>query len=205
MHHQYTLTGTSLTHKFERKKLFSRINISLKSGNSLAITGPNGSGKSTLIHILAKLQKPTSGTLLISNNDTEIPDEELYQHIGFTGPLINPYKELTGCENLSFTLPRGADQSKASDLLRLFDLFAHKDKKIRNYSTGMIQRLKYITAVINDPPILFLDEPGSNLDDKGKSVTYDHIKTMMNNAIVVIATNDQTEAALCSREISLGS
>lgn len=201
---QYTLKGTSLSHKFEGAKLFSRIDVALESGQSLAITGPNGSGKSTLMQILCGLRRPLSGNVYVTHNNMPVDEIDYYLHMGVTGPLVNPYRDLTALENLDFTAQSKKEAEYARELLDDFGLYPHRNKSVRHYSTGMIQRLKYILCVMGRPGILMLDEPGSNLDSGGKEAIYNHIAALKKETIVVIATNDPAEAAICERGLALG-
>lgn len=204
MNPAYSLKGTSLAHKFEGAKLFSHLDLSLESGQSLAITGPNGSGKSTLMQILCGLRRPSSGRITVLYQTKPVAEQDYYRHMGVTGPLVNPYLDLTAMENLDFAAQEKLETRYGHELLNSFGLYPHRNKKVRHYSTGMIQRLKYILCVMSKPGILFLDEPGSNLDEAGKRLTFEHIKSFRKDAILVIATNDAAEAALCEKELALG-
>ncbi|HOO72655.1 MAG TPA: ABC transporter ATP-binding protein [Spirochaetota bacterium] len=181
------------------------MNFSVKTGSSLAVVGPNGSGKSTLLQILAGIQRPSLGAVLFTADGLTIPDHEKNESIGFISPLFLPYRELSGRENLEFAARDKAGLARSCELLDMLGLDRHKDKQVKSYSTGMIQRLKYCIALCGDPFFLFLDEPGSNLDDDGREAMYRHLVSIKNERVLVIATNDQNEAALCSRELLLGS
>lgn len=184
-----------------RAALFSNFSLSIKTGESLAITGSNGSGKSTLLKILAGIIPPDKGAVKFKNPDTEIARENLYDFIGFSSPEINLYDELTGIENINFALK---DKNNFPEkLIQDLNLSDHINKRVKFYSTGMKQRLKFISALCRDPQVLFLDEPGSNLDSEGKKLVYDFITRMKKEMIMIIATNEKNEADLCSRVISL--
>ncbi|MBP7734700.1 MAG: ABC transporter ATP-binding protein [Spirochaetes bacterium] len=200
---KYTITVNDLARKFGRHAVFKNINLSVETGRSLCITGPNGSGKSTLLRILAGLQNPTSGTVLLSSGGP-IEKALWMDHIGYTGPLVNPYDELTGIENLSFVLKDGGAAQKVSSLLLQFKLDLHGNKKVKHYSSGMKQRLKIILAILNDPPILFLDEAGTNLDSDGTSILHGYLESVRTSKIIILATNDADEEKLCSGVIRLG-
>lgn len=200
---KYTISGEGLAKKFGRNALFRNINLALETGQSLSITGPNGSGKSTLLMILAGLLRPTAGSISLATTKA-IEKSEWPLHIGYTGPLINPYDELTGMENISFAAMQGRDDSRALPLLEQFCLDRHRDKKVKHYSSGMKQRLKILLALLNDPPVLMLDEPGMNLDAGGTAVLHSCIQSVRNDKIIILATNDEKEEKLCSGVIRLG-
>ncbi len=199
----YTITVNELTRKFGRTLLFRDISLSIATGQSLCITGPNGSGKSTLLKILGGLLNPTSGSVVIASGNP-IERHLWIDHIGYTGPLVNPYDELTGIENLSFALKEGDATGKARQLLEHFKLDRHGDKKVRHYSSGMKQRLKIILAILNDPPLLLLDEAGTNLDSGGASILHGYLESVRKRKIIILATNDTAEEKLCSEVIRLG-
>ena len=198
----FYIEAESISKKYSgRAALFSNFNFKIQTGESFAITGHNGSGKSTLLKILSGISEPDKGTVKHKKTDTVISREELYKFIGFSSPEINPYDELTGYENIIFALKnRNNFPEKLIDDL---NLKTHIHKRIKFYSTGMKQRLKFILTLAREPQMLFLDEPGSNLDSEGKKLVYDIIKKLKKDIILIIATNEKAEADLCSRVISL--
>ncbi len=189
--------------KFGKTLLFKNINFQLNKGDSFYITGPNGSGKSTLLQILAGIQKPTSGNVIYSSDNSVIERDYYRNYFGFTGPQVNPYDMLTAIENLTFTASVTVDENLMNDYLVKFELYKHKSKLIKYYSSGMKQRLRLIHALINDPEILLLDEPCSNLDSKGRDILYRILEEIKINKIVIIATNESGDINLCSNGITL--
>ena len=188
--------------RFAKTLLFKNINIHLKNGDSFYITGPNGSGKSTLLQILAGIQRPSSGRITYTVNNDEIENERYKDFFGFTGPQVNPYDMLTAAENLKFMIP-GTVDSKINTFLERFNLYKHRDKAIKYYSSGMKQRLRLIHSLICDHEILMLDEPCSNLDAKGRDILYQTLIEIKKNKILIIATNESEDINLCSKGIDL--
>lgn len=199
----YRISGQGLTKKFGRNTLFKDISLSAATGESLSITGPNGSGKSTLMKILAGIQKPTAGNVDLAAG-APIDRAQWLSHIGYTGPLVNPYDDLTGWENITFAARHADAGDRAGRLLESFGLGLHRDKKVKHYSSGMKQRLKLILAVLNDPPVLMLDEAGTNLDAAGTALLHSYLESVRKEKIIILATNDPLEEQLCGRTISLG-
>jgi heme exporter protein A len=199
----YIVQAKGLSKKFNRAVLFRDVDVSVETGGSFCVTGPNGSGKSTLLKILAGLQAPSTGSISYTAG-ADIPETEWTGHIGYTGPLVNPYDELTALENIHFTLRQGSGTAAAGSLLDQFNLSRHGEKKLKHFSSGMKQRLKIILALINDPPVLILDEPGTNLDDAGREILYSHLESVRQDKIIIIATNDVREEKLCRRGNRLG-
>jgi heme exporter protein A len=199
------IEARDLSKRFGVRRLFSGLNFSLETGHSLAIAGPNGSGKSTLLQILAGLRRPTTGAVAYVSGGVPVQPHERASFMGFLSPLVLPYRDLTGWENLRFAADDGQFLEEAHRLLGLFGLEEHRHSAVKTYSTGMLQRLKYCLALAARPPFVLLDEPASNLDARGKDALYGHLKSIAPDRIIIIATNDRAEAALCGREISLGS
>jgi ABC-type multidrug transport system ATPase subunit len=189
--------------KFGKALLFRDINFTLNKGDSFYITGPNGSGKSTLLQILAGIQKPTSGSVIYKSDNTVIESEYYKDYFGFTGPQVNPYDMLTSIENLKFTASGSADENTMIDYLEKFDLYRHRTKAVKYYSSGMKQRLRLIHALINNPEIIMLDEPCSNLDTKGRDILYGVLDELKKDKILIIATNESEDINLCSKGINL--
>jgi len=153
--------------------------------------------------ITAGLLAPTTGSVEYRLG-RELMDRDLFiKHCGIAAPSVNPYRELTVQENMDFAM-QGNGGSDMNEFLEAFCLHEHRGKRVKHLSTGMLQRLKFIIAVMNDPDVLLLDEPGSNLDERGRDAVYSYIESAKEKKIIVIATNDTAEAALCKRGISLG-
>jgi heme exporter protein A len=197
---RYTLAAEGITKKFNAAPLFRDLSFTAETGKSLCVTGPNGSGKSTLLKIVAGIQDPTRGSVTYSGK-TVIEKPDWARHMGYTGPLINPYDDLTAMENIHFA---GTGASRTDVLLSDFNLTAHRDKKVRHFSSGMKQRLKIIIAIMKDPPVLVLDEPGMNLDAAGKDALYAYLEKARSGKIIIIATNEPAEEKLCGGVIRLG-
>jgi heme exporter protein A len=194
---------------FGNKTIFSNLSFKLISTQSLVVIGRNGTGKSTLLKILATLIKPDSGKYSISIDGVEIERSKFFNHIGMLAPYINMYDELTGYENLMlFSKLRNSNstkyyENKILDLLNKVNLYTKRNEYFRNYSSGMKQRLKLAFAIQHSPSILLLDEPRTNLDAEGINIVYNIIEEQKKSGIVVIATNDSDDIALCSNKINI--
>ncbi len=199
-----SIRAQHIAKRFNRLTLFKDIEVSLERGQSLAITGPNGSGKSTLLEIIAGIRAPTSGDIVCFIGDERIDSKKIMDYGGFQSSRVNPYIELSGYENLQFVSDAHIDSVSADELFERFGLFDHRNKKVKYYSSGMRQRLKILLAILRDPPILFLDEPGTNLDDDGKRTVFSYLESVMKFKIILIATNEEPEAELCGMRIHLG-
>ena len=205
-----SLHATNLTKNFNRKAIFKNISFDFSFGDSIAITGRNGSGKSTLIKIIANVLNPTSGTLDIKDASVAVKKDDYYKYTGFVSPYLNLYDEFTGYENLEITskirgAASGSRETIINDVLKKVGLYERRNDLLRIYSSGMKQRLKLAFSILHNPAILLFDEPTSNLDKEGISVVTELAGAQKEKGILIIATNDEYEKSLCSKEININS
>jgi heme exporter protein A len=202
------LTADGLSKQFGRRVLFRGLDAAVGSGEALAITGPNGSGKSTLLLLLAGLLAPSAGRVQLSLGGVPVAPEEHTRRIGFVAPYLELYDDLTARENLVFLAhARGLSDAdiRSEAVLARVGLGGREDDPIKTYSSGMKQRARFATALLADPPVLLLDEPGSNLDEVGREFVRSLVDSHRSKGgAVVLATNIGEEAELCDSRISLG-
>lgn len=202
----YTVELNNLVKYFGRRLIFDGINFSFSSQHIYGISGPNGSGKSTLVKIIANLISQTRGKVIHKNNLKEVAYNKLHNNIGFVSPYLFLYDEFTAEENLlHFSNIRGIsfNKERSDFLLNELKLIDRKNDLVRGYSSGMKQRLKFIFALLHQPPLIILDEPTSNLDNPGKEKVYELIKKEAENNLVIIASNEDSDIALCGQVIEL--
>jgi len=200
----FSLSAVSIAKEYEGRPVFSGMKLDVSTGDSLAVTGKNGSGKTTLIKILAGIMPPSSGSIEFRYGRDVIEAETASRLSGFTAPYMNLYDDLDGMENLCFASATGRIGPETEELASRFGLTGQLGKRVGHYSSGMKQRLKFMAAVMNDPPALFLDEPETNLDADGKKAVFSYIKSVSKRMLIVIATNDIHAKRLCRRSILLG-
>jgi len=201
-----SLHADSLKKVYDRKIIFQDVSLSLSPSEWLAITGANGSGKSTLLKILAAQASATSGTLRYTLDGTALTLEATRPHIGFVSPYLNFYEELSGIENVSFALRAKGKPIFKRELDELFDYFRLSDaqsKRVKAYSSGMVQRLRFIQAFASKPKFLFLDEPTATLDDDGKVLFWNKLNQFISQTLVVIASNDHDDIAHCTSQLCI--
>lgn len=199
------LIAHSLEKKFGRKTVFSGLSINTDT-SILGIAGMNGSGKSTLLRCLAGLLKPTSGTVSWMIQQRELERKDLKDHLGYAAPYVQLYEELTVRENLDFIKKVRSlkDNKSLNELLKPIGAENLTEMHFGDLSTGQQQRIKLAAAIIHEPKILLLDEPGSNLDEAGKDVVKNLVgRFSSQNRMVVIASNQKEELALCNEIIEL--
>lgn len=202
----YSLSVTNLSKHYPGTLLFKDMTFRMEPGDVLAVTGWNGSGKSTLLRIIAGLVRPSAGNVEMFHQDEPVPKEARRRLLGMAAPAFSLYDELTAIENIKFFCKvRGVpyDCKKNLNLLERMDLVEHDHKICGKYSSGMKQRLKLIQAILHEPPLLLLDEPGSNLDTKGMNIVEDIILKQRQFGMTIIASNEKREVDYADRIINL--
>ena len=202
----YSIEAIELNKTFGRRLIFKNLSFKFENKGIFGISGANGSGKSTLVKIIAGIISPSQGKVVHKENDKEIISENLHNHIGFVSPYLVLYEEFSAYENLNyFAQIRGVEfnKEKIDFLLNEFLLYDRKDDYVKAFSSGMKQRLKFIFALMHSPNLIILDEPTSNLDDKGKESVYKIIETESKAGIVIVASNEKSDLARCENTIKL--
>ena len=202
------LEVTTLGKYFGQRWVFKDLNFG-PVGGILGVAGPNGSGKSTLMRCLAGLQRQDKGEIIWHPENSESAVFDVRQQGGFAAPYIHLYKDLTCRENLDFLsapldLPTRSDEYEK--LLEEVGIGEKIDANFKSLSSGQQQRMKLIAATIHSPIVLFLDEPGTNLDSKG----FNFIKKVLEDRrdegfLTILASNNSEELALCDTIINVDS
>ena len=192
----------NLSKIFPGRRVFENITESIEGKGTLVITGPNGSGKTTLLNVICSVLPASSGKVIFEHQSQSYSGAELLPHIGLVSPDLYLYDELTANENLIFFAKiSGIENIDYNERLTRFGLEGRGDDLVRSFSSGMKQRLKYILALLRQPPLLVLDEPSANLDDTGKQVVREIISG--HEGITIIATNEKDELSYATRTIEL--
>ncbi len=199
-----TLTDTGK--KFGRDWIFRHVTLDVKQGEKIVILGLNGSGKSTLLQALTGYLSLNEGTLNYQQN-SKIIDAENYYHYQ---SLASPYLELIEDFTLQELIEHVAvykpflNQLDTAQIIELSGLSAHKDKYIKLFSSGMKQRLKLTLAILANTPILFLDEPTTNLDATVISWYQKLIADYASEKTIIVCSNSiKEEYTFCDRIITM--
>lgn len=196
-----------LSKKFNQNTVIRDLSFEHQQG-ILGISGANGSGKSTLMKCIAYLVRANSGSIIWKQNEQLMNQKAVKANIGFAAPYINLYAELTVVENLRFLIEAGGVNSDYDQLIALLEhvQIPHlKNQLFGSLSTGQQQRAKLAASLVRDPEILMLDEPGSNLDEKGHALVSSIIKEASEaGKLIFIASNDPKEITLCDEVVDLG-
>lgn len=195
----------SIGKKFNKRWLFKDLTFSLGQQKKLALIGTNGSGKSTLLRILAAQTTPSAGKIRYHVNGNSLPVAEAYKHISWMGPYLEVFPELNLEElftlHFRFKSPL-LSQEKIMDLLNLSD---EKNKMLRYYSSGMLQRAKVGLALFTDSQVLMLDEPTSNMDKRNADLILGLIDEYLGDRIYILASNMEREYGSFQNQLRLGS
>lgn len=160
---------TELSYTMKQQKILDNISLTVDQGTIYGFLGPNGAGKTTLMKMLLNLLHPDTGSIEVLNQSV---NEKSYEYLRYIGSIIEIpvfYDKLTVVENLMLQAEYLGiyDQNKIEEKLKLVDLYAVKDKRAKELSLGMKQRLAIARALINEPELLILDEPINGLDPFG--------------------------------------
>lgn len=196
------MTITNLTHYYNKDKALENINLEIKSGEFIAIIGESGSGKSTLLSVLSTLLKPTSGDIVYENTnykDIKNIDNFRKNNIGFIFQFHYLINYLSVKENINLANEK-ALKEEIFDLLKLLGIENLIDKYPNEISGGQRQRVAIARALINNPKIIFADEPTGNLDSKNSLNVFELFKTFANRGTtIIVATHDKSLAELANK------
>jgi ABC-type multidrug transport system ATPase subunit len=191
--------------RFNKEWIFKGLSADFILGNSYAILGANGSGKSTLLSVLNGSLTPSEGAIEISDSNGVIPIEKLYSYISFVAPYLELVENFTLTEliDFHFKFKPISKTLNTKDLISVLGLEKSANKEIKYFSSGMKQRTKLALACCADTPILFLDEPTSNLDVQGIDWYKNLIADFTNDKLVVVGSNQIHEYDFCSEKMQI--
>ncbi|WP_159900965.1 ATP-binding cassette domain-containing protein [Salinirussus salinus] len=182
------------------------VDLQVPSGEFYGFLGPNGAGKTTTIKTLATLLAPTAGEIRVNGFDVVSESRKVRESIGYMAQETSVDEELTARENIRFAcesygVPRGDRAGRIDDLLDLVDLQDVADKRADDFSGGMKKRLDAATALVHEPPLVFLDEPTTGLDPKARNRLWDYFREINDDGTTIFLTTQYLEEAdqLCER------
>lgn len=190
--------------RFNKEWIFRNLSTEFSTGNSYAILGPNGSGKSTLLSVLTGSLSPSEGEISFAQ-DADIPVENIYQYISLAAPYLELVETFSLKEiiNFHFKFKNFAQGVDAKSLISILGLEKAANKEIKYFSSGMKQRTKLALACCTDTPILFLDEPTSNLDVQGMNWYRELIGNFGKDRLTIIGSNQIQEYEFCNQQIQI--
>jgi len=202
----YAIDGRPIT-------VLDRVSCTMHKGEFVAVTGNSGSGKSTLLSVLSGLDQPTGGSVIVAGRDiTDLGEDDLAPFrnlfIGFVFQAFHLIPSLNAIENVMFPAELKGDRSardKAEQLLRRVGLFERRSHMVDQLSGGEKQRVAICRALINDPPLLFADEPTGNLDSKNSADILALLTELQREkqATLILATHSSVIAGRAGRVLHL--
>jgi ABC-2 type transport system ATP-binding protein len=176
------------------------IDLEVAEGTILGLLGPNGAGKTTAVRILTTLLRPDGGRAEVLGLDVVRDAAVLRSQIGLAGQYVAIDGQLTGRENLRlvgrlYHLPAAEAARRADELLEQFELGEAASRPAKTYSGGMRRRLDLAASLVNTPPVLFLDEPTTGLDPRGRIGLWDVISRLVRDGTTVLLTTQYLEEA----------
>jgi oleandomycin transport system ATP-binding protein len=196
----HAIWAEGLVKRFGETTALAGVDLAVRTGTVLGLLGPNGAGKTTAVRILATLLQPDGGHATVGGYDVVRQAHQVRQLIGLTGQYASIDENLTGAENLLLLgrllgIPRAKAKARARELLAEFDLTAAADRAAKTYSGGMRRRLDLAASLVGRPRLLFLDEPTTGLDPRGRSELWDLIRGLVAGGVTVLLTTQYLDEA----------
>ena len=197
------IDASGLGKRFQRDWVFRRLTRIFRAGSATAVLGPNGAGKSTLLNTISGQLLPTEGALTYALAGRAVAVEDLPLHLAYAAPYLELLEELTLQETLQFhtqfkPLRPGITPDK---LMGLMYLEKSRHQMVREFSSGMKQRLKLALALYAAAPLLLLDEPTTNLDATGVAWYQEHVRATRTGRTLLLSSNVPAEYAFCDEQL----
>ena len=197
---ELAIEARGLVKRYKGVTALDGVDLMVPTGTVLGLLGPNGAGKTTIVRVLATLLRPDAGSATVMGVDVLDKPAEVRRRIGLSGQYAAVDEYLTGFENLDmigrlYHLGAARSRSRARELLASFRLEDAADRPTRTYSGGMRRRLDLAGALVADPPVIFLDEPTTGLDPRGRTEMWDVIQTLVAGGTTVLLTTQYLEEA----------
>ncbi|HSH53134.1 MAG TPA: ABC transporter ATP-binding protein [Bacteroidales bacterium] len=209
------ISAKNITKSYGDLKVLKEIDLTIEKGEITSIVGPSGAGKTTFLQILGTLSRPDSGEVLYNNvNISKLRDRQLAsfrnQNIGFVFQFHHLLPEFTALENVCIPafinkIPKTQAEEKAKEILDFLKLEHRLGHKPKELSGGEQQRVAVARALINDPKVIFADEPSGNLDSQNKKELHGLFFSLRKkyNPAIVIVTHDIELANTADRKLTM--
>jgi oleandomycin transport system ATP-binding protein len=197
---EHVIRAEGLKKRFGETQALAGVDILARRGSVLGVLGPNGAGKTTAVRTLATLIKPDEGRAEVCGFDVVKDAAEVRRVISLTGQYASVDEELTGVENLIMIARlvghgRAESKRRARDLLDRFGLGDAGGRAAKTYSGGMRRRLDLAAGLVNDPEVIYLDEPTTGLDPRARNAVWDTVRDLVRNGATVLLTTQTLDEA----------
>jgi ABC-2 type transport system ATP-binding protein len=194
------IEATGLVKRYSNVTALGGVDLSVRRGTVLALLGPNGAGKTTTVRVLTTLLEPDEGSARVAGVDVRADPAGVRRKIGLSGQYAAVDEYLTGFENLEmvgrlYHLGRRSSRDRARELLEQFRLEDAANRPAKTYSGGMRRRLDLAGALVANPDVLFLDEPTTGLDPKGRLDMWEIISSLVARGTTLLLTTQYLEEA----------
>lgn len=200
------IVATDLGKKFHNEWVFKNLNLDLSTHQAYAFTGPNGSGKSTLLLVLSGLLPFSTGSIYYYNAENKaINSDTIFRYLSLAAPYTELIEEFTLVELLKFhfQFKKMAPGYNIPKIISSLSLEKARHKYVRQFSSGMKQRLKLGLAFYSQSQLLLLDEPSSNLDAKGVAWYKEEVMKAGKDKLLIICSNQPHEYDFCRNILNL--
>ena len=196
----HAIAAVGLQKRYGEKHALDGFDLAVPQGTVYGLLGPNGAGKTTAVRILATLVRLDGGRAEVAGFDVTRDPRKVRRRIGFTGQFTAVDEILTGRQNLRmfgrlFHLSPARAAARADELLERFDLTEAADKGTKEYSGGMRRRLDLAASMILAPSVLFLDEPTTGLDPRGRNEVWTAVRSLVAGGTTVLLTTQYLDEA----------
>lgn len=186
--------------RYGEKAALDGLDLVAARGTVHGVLGPNGAGKTTAVRVLATLLRHDEGEVRVAGHDIRTEAREVRRRIGLLGQHAAVDEELSGWQNLEmfgrlYHLGARRAASRAGELLERFGLADTGRKAVKRYSGGMRRRLDLAASLITDPAVLFLDEPTTGLDPRGRAEVWASVRSLVGGGTTVLLTTQYLEEA----------
>ncbi|GAB2816351.1 daunorubicin resistance protein DrrA family ABC transporter ATP-binding protein [Actinoallomurus bryophytorum] len=197
---EHVIRAEGLKKRFGETQALAGVDILARRGTVLGVLGPNGAGKTTAVRMLATLIKPDEGHAEVGGFDVVKDAAQVRRLISLTGQYASVDEALTGVENLVMIarlvgLSRAESKRRARELLERFDLSEAGGRAAKTYSGGMRRRLDLAAGLVNDPQIIYLDEPTTGLDPRARNAVWDTVRGLVADGATVLLTTQHLDEA----------
>ncbi|HEY2957873.1 MAG TPA: ATP-binding cassette domain-containing protein [Actinomycetota bacterium] len=196
----YAIQAEGLVKRFGETTALAGADLEARTGTVLAVLGPNGAGKTTAVRILATLLRPDGGRAAVLGHDVVAHAHQVRQLIALTGQYAAVDENLTGVENLVMIgrllgLTRAGARARATELLAGFDVAEAGGRAAKTYSGGMRRRLDLAASLVSRPRVVYLDEPTTGLDPRGRGDLWRVVRELVGGGVTVLLTTQYMEEA----------